>query len=469
MAKTADLIARQGSNSLSVVLAAQPPTRLPPRPAQGTAPGAGPAGVIDDLDLCRLLNPGGRQPNLVIGLLEIILEQQKWTRPVAVRRPRGNAGAHGDVRRPPPGGRGPRPHQQVHAAVLRPQARQDGRCWKFIEQTWDNQELPSHLKLRVLYVPIVGVHTEADLVSRVIEQLQKRLGFSAPDVTSAGFTADTLVRFTHKFIDERPDESLLFVLDEADEFVLAQLEEYEKHRERCLSFRMRSEIVSRTDSSQLSRESASSGYRATATYGGPWAHWGDVLQLVPLSPDEASDFIAGTAGPVGHRRLGLQADSIAFRCGYQPAVLLALWGGRAAAPPRRAPRLQRGAHGQPRGRGRDGFHQPAVQDGDPHGGQLQFPGQFPGPNAVFAALLFEFALPAAGPTARPRRRGGVRSPATTRPGYVLVAVGRQQRARADHLSTQRLSWKRQLLVEKQLHGEAVYALKFPYHLSRWCC
>ena len=31
---------------------------------------------------------------------------------------------------------------------------------KFIEQTWDNQELPSHLKLRVLYVPIVGVHTE---------------------------------------------------------------------------------------------------------------------------------------------------------------------------------------------------------------------------------------------------------------------------------------------------------------------
>jgi hypothetical protein len=32
--------------------------------------------VVDDLDLCRLLNPGGRRINLVLGLLEIILEQQ---------------------------------------------------------------------------------------------------------------------------------------------------------------------------------------------------------------------------------------------------------------------------------------------------------------------------------------------------------------------------------------------------------
>ena len=36
------------------------------------------AGTVDDLDLCRLLNPGGIQPNPIVGLLEIVLEQQPW-------------------------------------------------------------------------------------------------------------------------------------------------------------------------------------------------------------------------------------------------------------------------------------------------------------------------------------------------------------------------------------------------------
>ena len=36
------------------------------------------AAVVDDLDLCRLLNVGGRQINLVIGILEVMLEQQRW-------------------------------------------------------------------------------------------------------------------------------------------------------------------------------------------------------------------------------------------------------------------------------------------------------------------------------------------------------------------------------------------------------
>jgi hypothetical protein len=36
------------------------------------------AAVVDSLDLCRLLNVDGRQINLVIGLLEVMLEQQRW-------------------------------------------------------------------------------------------------------------------------------------------------------------------------------------------------------------------------------------------------------------------------------------------------------------------------------------------------------------------------------------------------------
>src|SRR5262249_14558379 len=127
--------------------------------------------------------------------------------------------------------------------------------------------------------------------------------------------------------------------------------------------------------------------RATATYGGPWAHWGDVLQLVPLSPEEAAELIAGPLA-----RLGIdasaQADSIAFRCGYQPAVLLRF--GEALLY-----RLE-GRYGYSEGRTvsaedvAETFHAPAVQDEIRMVVSYNFQGNFLG-RAVFAALLLEFA------------------------------------------------------------------------------
>ena len=64
-----------------------------------------------------------------------------------------------------------------------------------------------------------------------------------------------------------------------------------------------------------------SGYQATQRSEGAWANWGDVLWLDPLTPDEGAKLIAGPLA-----RLGIdatdQAPAIAFRCGYQPAVLL---------------------------------------------------------------------------------------------------------------------------------------------------
>jgi hypothetical protein len=115
------------------------------------------------------------------------------------------------------------------------------------------------------------------------------------------------------------DVNLLIVLDEADEFVLAQLEEYETRKEACLSFQLRSERFGLQEEPRA--RFIFTGYRATATYEGAWANWGEVLKLKPLAPDEA-------AGLVGRplARMGIdatdQADAIAFRCGYQPAVLL---------------------------------------------------------------------------------------------------------------------------------------------------
>ena len=76
--KTASWVAKQGSNACCVVLA----PRLLARGRESLQQVLRDrddltAAVFDDLDLCRLLNPGGEQPNLLIGLLEIILEQQR--------------------------------------------------------------------------------------------------------------------------------------------------------------------------------------------------------------------------------------------------------------------------------------------------------------------------------------------------------------------------------------------------------
>ncbi len=460
VAKTADLIACQGSNALCVVLAPnlQPDYRrdlLKELRKRGAA-----AGALDDLDLCRLMSPGGRQPNLVIGLLEIAFEQQRWTRLSPFAAPEGT-----QVRMEMYVGR--RQEAESLARTGKYTRLFSGRklgktaLLKFLEQTLDNQELPSHLKLRVLYVPIVGVQTETDLVSRVIEQVQKRLDFRADDLTAAGHTPDALVRFLNRFIDERPDESLLFVLDEADEFVLAQLEEYEKSKERCLSFQIRSEVVHRTDSSQLSRvRFLFSGYRATSKRDGPWAHWGDVLHLGPLSPEEAADLIAGPLA-----RLGIdasaQADSIAFRCGYQPAVLLRF--GDAL--------LQRleNRYGYSEGRTvsaedvAETFHTPAVQDEVRMVVSYNFQGDFLG-RAVFAALLLELArLPPGQPLSHADEAVLERLRQIDPDTSWLQADDNSARGQIAYQLSDFV--KRQLLVEKQWHGETVHALMFPYHLS----
>jgi hypothetical protein len=460
VAKTADLIARQSGNAVCAVLAPalQPEPRrdlLKELRKRGAA-----AGVLDDLDLCRVLNPGGRQPNLVIGLLEILFEQQRWTRLSPFAAPEGT-----QVRMEMYVGR--RHEAEALARTGKYTRLFSGRklgktaLLKFIEQTLDGQELPSHLKLRVLYVPIVGVQTEADLVSRVIEHLRRRLHFEPNGAADGGHDADTLVRVLNAFIDKHPHDSLLFVLDEADEFVLAQLDEYEKRREGCLTFRLRSEVVSLTDSSQLSRvRFVFSGYRATATYGGPWAHWGDVLQLAPLSPEEAADLVAGPLARLGIDAAGV-ADAIAFRCGYQPAVLLRFGEellkrleGRYGYSERQVVSAEDVA---------ETFHQPAVQDEIRMVVQYNFQGN-PAGRAVFAALLLEFARLPPGQGLRNadeavlERLRGLDADTAWLQGDDNSARGQIAYQLSDFV-------KRQLLVERPQHGETGYALKFPYHLS----
>jgi hypothetical protein len=455
--RTADLLAGQGPNALAVALAPglQPEARqelLRELRKRGCA-----ASVLDDIDLCRLLNPGGRQPDPVLGLLELALEQQRWTRLSPFAAPDGT-----QMRLETYVGR--RQEAEALARTGRYTRLFSGRklgktaLLKFIEQTYDGQELSSHLKLRVLYLPIAGVHTEADLVGRIVGEVRRRFDFATPPPASC--TGEALVQFLLRFLDARPKESILFFLDEADEFVLAQSEGYDRRHEDCLSSRMRSGISgARVDASQLSRARfVFSGYRATATHSGPWAHWGDVLQLGPLSPDEAAGLVAGPLA-----RLGIdaadQAEAIAFRCGYQPAVLL-----------RFGEELLRRLEGRGYREGvavsaedvNETFHQPAVQDEIRMAVSCNFQAD-PVGRAVFAALLLEFAsLP------RGQGLGHADQRALDRLRAIdpdIAWLQKEQSARSQIRSQLDDFVKRQLLAERRRHGEPVYYLKFPYHLS----
>lgn len=280
--------------------------------------------VIDDLDLCRLLNPGGQRPNQVIGLLEIAFEQLPW-------RGLSPFSLHDGQ------------HVQMEIYVGR---RRDAMQLSFsdeytrlfsgrklgksallsvIEKRDDKIPLPSGCRLRVLYVPIAGVDSEHAIVTEIRRKMLDHLGYFPGEIDPrmlAERPGEALVEAMQIFVRERPTESLLVILDEADVFVESQLRAYEEESERCLSFLIRTRIQAAKDRMGLPRvRFLFSGYRATNSDGGAWANWGKVLRLSPLEPHEAAALIQGPLA-----RLGIdasqQAQAIAFRCGYQPAVLL---------------------------------------------------------------------------------------------------------------------------------------------------
>src|SRR5262249_53598577 len=276
------------------------------------------AAIVDDLDLCRLLNPRGRRPNLGIGVFEIALEQMRWERVPPFSAHEGQ-------------------HVQMELYVgRRDEARQlfetaqysrlfSGRklaLLRFVEGTYEGKQLPSGCKLHVLYVPAVGADAESDVVDRILTALRDRAGFQEPLSDAYVRPGDRLVNTLRRFTEERPAESLLVVLDEADRFVEAQLEEYEQRREDCLTFRMRTDVETIRDVQGLPRvRFVFAGYRVTQTSEGAWANWGRVLTLQPLSHDEGRALVEGPLARLGIDGSG-QADVIAWRCGYQPAVLL---------------------------------------------------------------------------------------------------------------------------------------------------
>ncbi|ABC83014.1 hypothetical protein [Anaeromyxobacter dehalogenans] len=280
------------------------------------------AAIIDDLDLCRILNLGGRRPSGLVALLEVILEQQAWSThftPFAM-----HDGQH--VQMEMYVGRRVEAEQltQTPAFSRLFSGRKLGKSalLRYVHDTRDGLKLPSGNTLRVLFVPAVGAESDLDVVDRFAEQLAERLGFKVDGLKLEGNPGDALVQLAKRFVDERPAESLLVVFDEADKFVEAQLEAYDREREACLSFRMRTQLESFRDAAMLPRiRFVFAGYRATSTAEGAWANWGDVLRLKPLTLDEGARLIAGPLARMGIDA-SAQATTIAHRCGCQPVVLL---------------------------------------------------------------------------------------------------------------------------------------------------
>lgn len=281
------------------------------------------AAVIDDLDVCRLLNPGGTRPDPVMGLLEIALEQQRWT---AVSPFGAVEGQH--VQLEMYVGRREEARDLAHTSRYSRlfSGRKLGKSalLRYVEQRHDRQLLPSGKELRVLYVSAVGIETDVALVDQIITCLANRCGARPEQAPREAETPTSrLERVLAGHIAHAANESLLIVLDEADAFVEAELERYQQRaHESCLSWVMSRRIEAERDSQGLARvRFVFTGYRVTNTRDGVWFNWSDVLRLVPLPPDDAAELIAAPLA-----RLGIdasdQAAMIAHRCGYQPAVLL---------------------------------------------------------------------------------------------------------------------------------------------------
>ena len=278
--------------------------------------------VLDDLDFCRLMEPGGVRPLGPLGILEVLLEQQRWSTVSPYQVAEGQ-----NTRVEMYFGRALEAEQLWKQAAFSRvfSGRKLGKTalLRFIEQSQVERALPSGNQLRVVYVPAAGVDSERAMMERVLSSLAERLGeatWTSPRPEES--PPEALERCIGERLACAPNESLLFFLDEADVWVEHELARYETARERSLSFVMRSRIEASRDVLGHPRARfVVSGYRVTSTQQGAWSNWGDVLRLKPL---EAEDAVALITRPLA--RLGIDARRVArslvFRCGYQPAVIL---------------------------------------------------------------------------------------------------------------------------------------------------
>ena len=474
--QTANLIAGSHANRLVAVLAPQISRDQRAALLQELRQRKLTAAVVDNLDLCRLLNIDGRQINLVIGLLEVMLEQQRWIDSSPFH---AHDGAQARIEMYV----GRVQEANVLATDNKYSRLFSGRklgksaLLKFIEETYDGFRLPSGNTLRVLRIPIVGIQSDAMVINKVLSELRNRLAFQS--AAGPEHSAEPFLAALDEYLTVHPTDSLLVILDEADVFVEKQLEEYDLHQESCLSFRIRSDAQKKVDVQGLPRiRFVFAGYRKANTRAGAWGNWGDPLLLNPLEAEEAAELIAGPLA-----RLGIDASavapSVAFRCGYQPAVLLRFGEKLLEVFDNRFPNVADRDHvGVTPEQVAEVYQHQAIQDEIRTVVRNNFQGNDAG-QAVFSATLLAFAALAPGdalPNAAETIWQHLRKVVDSHPdvAQMVEPIGwlapRADGADPTEVGLNEVKRHLEDFVERKLlvivnRDDGVYRLRFPYHLS----
>lgn len=280
------------------------------------------AAIIDDLDLCRLCAASTRlDGHDFIPFLEILLEQLD----LDTASPFSSLdGQH--VRLETYIGRKYEAERVAlgwsYTRVFSGRKLGKSALLKYVASTFDGYPLPSGNTLNVFFITIAGGESERWVVDCIIDEMASRFSLAEKPALKDQPPAERFSAYMKRFLQEKPQHSVLLILDEADAFVEGQLSRYDDDREGSLSFRMMKELPAQVDGSQLPRiRTIFSGYRVTNTRGGVWANAGDVLVLRPLAEDEAVQFLEGMLARIGIE-LGNHAPFVAMRCGFQPAVLI---------------------------------------------------------------------------------------------------------------------------------------------------
>lgn len=280
------------------------------------------AAIIDDLDLCRLCAASNRlDGHDFIPFLEVLLEQLD----LDTASPFSSLdGQH--VRLETYIGRKYEAERVAlgwsYTRVFSGRKLGKSALLKYVASTFDGYPLPSGNTLNVFLITIAGGESERWVVDCIVNEMASRFSLAEKPGLKDQPPAERFSAYMKRFLQEKPQHSVLLILDEADAFVEGQLSRYDDDREGSLSFRMMKELPAQVDGSQLPRiRTIFSGYRVTNTRGGVWANAGDVLVLRPLAEDEAVQFLEGMLARIGVA-LGNHAPFVAMRCGFQPAVLI---------------------------------------------------------------------------------------------------------------------------------------------------
>lgn len=280
------------------------------------------AAIVDDVDLCRLCAATARlDGHDFVPFIEVLLEQLDLDRASPFSSLDGQhvrletyIGRKHEAERVALG--------WTYTRVFSGRKLGKSALLKYVANTFDGYLLPSGNTLNVFFITIAGGESERWVVDCIVDAMASRFGLSEKPGFNDQPPAERFSEYMKRFLQEKPQHSVLLILDEADAFVEGQLACYDRDREGSLSFRMMKELPAQVDGNQLPRiRTILSGYRVTNTRGGVWANAGDVLVLRPLAEEEAVQFLEGMLARVGVA-LGNHAPFVAMRCGFQPAVLI---------------------------------------------------------------------------------------------------------------------------------------------------